>query len=122
MEEKPQPDRRKHFRFEVPLKVDVILDEGASGSETALSRDFSRFGIKIVLNNAQVASGATVFLNVESPVSHKSVPVVGEVAWAAKKPDGMEIGVEIQEMDNEVKSEILAYVYSEWKRSAAGKQ
>jgi hypothetical protein len=112
-------DKRKYLRFNCTLPAEIInLEPGQDLFKGAKIDDFSREGIKIILN-FDVHPDAEVDLNFRLPDSENSVPVKAKVIWSRSRESHIELGLRIEKMDAEAKSDLFDYLYSQWRKSRA---
>ena len=112
-------DKRKYLRFECTLPAEIInLEPGQDLFKGAKIDDFSREGIRIVLD-FDVHHDSELDLNFRLPDSEECVPVKAKVIWSRSKDSHIELGLRIEEMDTEAKSDLFDYLYSQWRKSRA---
>lgn len=109
-------ERRKFIRFNVPIEVRYRAPQGAiEGS--SLSRDFSREGIGLTLNE-RLAHGATLGLEMSIPGEIAPIIALGQVAWVketgAERRDRFDAGIKLTRISPFDKSKLLEYVYKKW--------
>ncbi len=107
-------EKRKFLRFECLLPVDLVKVDGKDHiSRKIEAHDFSREGIKLSINfNIEIGTNMEVKLHI--PEKELSVPVTGEITWVKSVDNRLEAGLRIKDMDNELKSEILNWIFPKW--------
>jgi len=107
-------EKRKFLRFECLLPADLIKVDGKDHINRKIeAHDFSREGIKLSINfNIEMGSNMEVKLHI--PEKKLSVPVTGEIIWVKSVDNRLEAGLRIKDMDNELKSEILNWIFPKW--------
>ncbi len=107
-------EKRKFLRFECLLPVDLVKVDGKDHiSRKIEAHDFSREGIKLSINfNIEMGTNMEVKLHI--PEKKLSVPVTGEIIWVKSVDNRLEAGLRIKDMDNELKSEILNWIFPIW--------
>jgi hypothetical protein len=104
-------ERRKDKRFECLLPAQVLQ---AEGKEKLVQRttvhDFSRKGLKLVVNIIALEPGADVDLEVYIPEKGLKTSVNAEIAWKKMAEDKLEIGLKIKDMNKSARKEILKWV------------
>ncbi|MBU4254979.1 MAG: PilZ domain-containing protein [Acidobacteria bacterium] len=112
-------DKRKYLRFDCTLPAEIInLEPGQELFKGAKIDDFSREGIKIILE-FDVHPDTELDLNFRLPDSEKNVPVKAKVIWSRAKDSHIELGLRIEKMDADAKSDLFDYLYSQWRKSRA---
>jgi hypothetical protein len=107
-------EKRKFLRFECLLPVDLVRVDGKDHiSRKIEAHDFSREGIKLSIN-FNIEIGTNMEVNLHIPEKKLSVPVTGEITWVKSVDNRLEAGLQIKEMDNELKSEILNWIFPKW--------
>ncbi len=107
-------ERRKFRRFDVSLDVAFKISKTSKESFTGVTRNFSRRGFCFESDAFAFALESPVELRVKLPDQDAFIPVSGNVAWKERVNDKCWIGIEMTEMDKEVKSQILDYAYDQW--------
>ena len=107
-------EKRKFLRFECLLPVDLVRIDGKDHiNKKVEAHDFSREGIKLSIN-FDIEMGSDMEVNLHIPDKKISVPVKGEIVWIKSVDNRLEAGLKIKEMDNELKSEILNWIFPQW--------
>ena len=107
-------EKRKFLRFECLLPVDLVKVDGKDHiSRKIEAHDFSREGIKLSIN-FNIEMGSNMEVNLHIPEKKLSVPVTGEIIWVKSVDNRLEAGLQIKNMDNELKSEILNWIFPQW--------
>ncbi len=107
-------EKRKFLRFECLLPVDLVKVDGKNHiSRNIEAHDFSREGIKLSIN-FNIEIGTNMEVNLHIPEKKLSVPVTGEITWVKSVDNRLEAGLRIKDMDNELKSEILNWIFPKW--------
>lgn len=107
-------EKRKFLRFECLLPVDLVKVDGKDQiSRNIEAHDFSREGIKLSIN-FNIEMGTNMEVNLHIPEKKLSVPVTGEIIWVKSVDNRLEAGLRIKDMDNELKSEILNWIFPKW--------
>jgi c-di-GMP-binding flagellar brake protein YcgR len=109
-------DQRKYLRFECLLPAEVVGVEEHSGmTEKALIDDFSRGGLKLVLNlDFDFLPGSKIELKCSLPEKTETAPAKAEVIWSRNEGGTWTLGLKILDMAPEARSEILGSCYSKW--------
>ena len=58
--------------------------------------------------------GSNMEVNLNIPEKKISVPVSGKIVWMKSVDNRLEAGLKINDMDNELKSEILNWIFPKW--------
>lgn len=107
-------ERRKYLRFECLLPVELVKVDGKNHiGRKITAHDFSREGIKLSIN-FDIEMGSNMEVNLHIPEKKISVPVSGEIVWVRSVDNRLEAGLKIKDMDNELKSEILNWIFPKW--------
>ncbi len=72
--------------------------------------DFSREGLKLIINFISLKPGSAMELELYVPETGLSISVSGEIAWSKGVKNRMEVGLKIKKMDEETKNEILSWI------------
>jgi c-di-GMP-binding flagellar brake protein YcgR len=109
-------DQRKYLRFECMLPAEVIKVEGQDGlTEKAQIEDFSRGGLKLVLNlDFNFLPGVKIELKCSLPDKTEAAPAKAEVIWSKNEGGTWCLGLKILDMAPEARSEVLDACYSQW--------
>jgi hypothetical protein len=109
-------DQRKYLRFECMLPAEIVKIGDEDGlSEKARIEDFSRGGLKLVLNlDFNFVPGAKIELKCPLPGKTEAAPARVEVIWSRNEGGTWSLGLKILDMAPEALSEILGTCYSEW--------
>jgi hypothetical protein len=104
-------ERRKEKRFECLLPAQVLKAEGKDKLvQRTTVHDFSRGGLKLVVNIIALEPGADVDLEVYVPEKGLKTSVNAEIAWKKMAEDKLEIGLKIKGMKKAAKKEILKWI------------
>ncbi len=107
-------EKRKYLRFECLLPVELVKVDGKNHIERKITaHDFSREGIKLSIN-FDIEMGSNMEVNLHIPEKKISVPVSGEIVWVRSVDNRLEAVLKIKDMDNELKSEILNWIFPKW--------
>jgi hypothetical protein len=107
-------EKRKFLRFECLLPADIVKVDGKDHINRKIeAHDFSREGIKLSIN-FNIELGTNMEVNLHIPEKKLSVPVTGEITWVKSVDNRLEAGLRIKDMDNELKSEILNWIFPKW--------
>lgn len=115
-------EKRKYLRFECLLPVDLVRIDGKDHiNKKVEAHDFSREGIKLSIN-FDIEMGSDMEVNLHIPDKKISVPVKGEIVWIKSVDNRLEAGLKIKEMDNELKSEVLNWIFPQWLEKKRGQK
>ena len=107
-------EKRKFLRFECLLPVELVKVDGKDHiTKKITAHDFSREGIKLSIS-FDFEMGTNMEVNLHIPEKNLSVPVTGEIARVKSVDNKLEAGLRIKDMDNELKSEILNWIFPKW--------
>ena len=107
-------EKREYLRFRISLDVDLV-GSGPSEPLSATVENFSRQGIGIILKNGRQPKGPEVDLNLHLESQESPIPAKGRITWMESRSGKNHMGVEIQKIDREAKSDILEMAYQKWK-------
>ena len=107
-------EKRKFIRFDIPLNVELMPSGDTSGYAMGITRNFSREGLALVSQDFDFKPAETIELRLSLPEKEMFVHVLGDVVWKKNVETKCLTGVKLRNMDKEVKSEILDYVYNIW--------
>lgn len=104
-------ERRKDKRFKCLLPAQVLQAEGKDKLiQRTTVHDFSRGGLKLVVNIITLEPGSDVELEVYVPEKGMKTSVNAEIAWKKMADDKLEIGLKIKDMKKGEKKEILKWI------------
>jgi len=109
-------DRRKFIRFDVPLKVEIGLKADINYIKEVTAKDFSREGVGLVLRDFDLAEGSQIQLKFFIPSRPEPIASSAVIKWAGKIDNKWQMGVKLEDMENSDKSQILDFVYEQWRR------
>ena len=111
-----EKEQRKYMRFECMLPAEVVKVESQNGmAEKARIDDFSRGGLKLVLNlDFDFVPGSKIDLLCSLPSKDTKVQANAEVMWSKNEAGTWSLGLKILDMDPEARSEILDSCYTQW--------
>ncbi len=102
------------MRFECLLPVELVSVDGRDHIDRKIeARDFSREGLKLSIN-FDLEMGSDMEVNLHIPEKKLSIPVKGKIVWVRSVDNRLEAGLKIKEMDNELKSQILNWIFPRW--------
>lgn len=115
-------EKRKYLRFECLLPTELIKLDGKDGiSKRIIAQDFSREGLKLSIN-FNLNPGSKIDLKIYLPEKKLSTSVSGEVVWVKSVDNKLEAGLKINEMNKELKSEILNWIFPKWIEKERGER
>jgi hypothetical protein len=104
-------ERRKDKRYKCLLPAHVLQAEGKDKLIQRITvHDFSRGGLKLVVNIVTLDPGSDVGLEVYVPEKGLKTQVNAEIAWKKMADDKLEIGLKIKDMKKGEKKEILKWI------------
>ena len=108
-------ERRRFMRFSITLQAVIEVEVNGKDPSQAKILEFSREGLRLFIPKDNLFDKQSLKLKVYLP--HRVLPVLlgGFVKWMKQKDDGWELGVKIEHVNTEEKSEILDYAYKLWK-------
>lgn len=108
-------ERRKCLRFGCSIPTEVIEVEGehklVQGAEVL---DFSRDGLKLIVNFIAPEPGSNMALKLFLPEKQYVASVIGEIIWRKYVDNKLEVGIRIKQMENQAKGEVLSWVFPRW--------
>ncbi len=104
-------ERRKDKRYKCLLPAQVLQAEGKEKLVQRTSvHDFSRGGLKLVVNIITLDPGSDVELELYVPEKGLKTTLRAEIAWKKMAGDKLEIGLKIKDMKRGAKKEILKWI------------
>ncbi len=104
-------ERRKDKRYKCLLPAHVIEAEGKERFvQRTTVHDFSRGGLKLVVNIVTLDPGSDVGLEVYVPEKGLKTLVNAQIAWKKMTEDKLEIGLKIKDMKKADKKELLKWI------------
>jgi c-di-GMP-binding flagellar brake protein YcgR len=109
-------DQRKFLRFECMLPAEIIKVEEQGGlAEKARINDFSRGGLKLVLNlDFNFVPGSKVDFQCSLPDKADAALARAETVWSRNESGTWSLGLKILDMDPEARAAVLDSCYSQW--------
>ncbi len=105
-------DKRKYSRFRCFLPTEITKSDGdVEIVKRASILNLSEIGIKLHLK-LNIKKGSHIKLNVYFPEKKMFTPITAEVSWVEMVEDNLEAGLEITDMDEKAKQEILDWISS----------
>jgi c-di-GMP-binding flagellar brake protein YcgR len=107
-------ERRKHQRYKCLLPAEILkTGEKKSLLERATIRDFSREGLKLIVN-FNLNLGSNMEIKIYLPEKNLTTSIVGEIVWLKQAENRMEAGLKIKDMDKKAREEILNWLLPKW--------
>lgn len=109
--EKSPKDRRAYLRLDVELEVDYRLSGQTGGLISAMSKNISPNGIKI-LSSQKASLGAFLDLTIKFPCSKEVCAAVGEVIWLRQARENAEyynMGIKFKDIDLSCLTNLLVH-------------
>lgn len=103
-------ERREAPRFSVDLYVSRINQQSLSGK----IKDFSRRGMRVILNTPNIQEQADLQLEIQQPDYNNPVSVTSSVAWKKCFEGKCEAGLRFKNFPVQTKADFLAYGYNKW--------
>ena len=118
-------ERRKDRRYKCLLPAEVLKTKGKGKLvERTTVHDFSRGGLKLVINITAIDPGSDIELKLYVPEKGLKTSLKAEIAWRKFVGDKLEVGLKIKDMEEEAKNEILNWIAptrletkKKWKKS-----
>jgi hypothetical protein len=117
LKNKVTDERRKFRRYKCLLPAEVLKTEGKDKFiERTSVHDFSSGGLKLIINFITPDPGSDMELKLYVPEKGLKASLKAEMAWKKFADDKLEVGLKIKEMNKNLKSEILNWVFPNgWK-------
>jgi c-di-GMP-binding flagellar brake protein YcgR len=114
-------EKRKYFRFDCPVPVQLIRIEGGKRVvQKATLDEMSRDGLKLTFSfNLDLRPGSEVNFKLNLPEKRLTSKVIGEIIWIKPKGKKLEMGLKIKDMSKILKSELVDLVYTKWREAKA---
>jgi hypothetical protein len=114
-------EKRKYFRFDCPVSVQLIRIEGGKRVvKKATLDEISRDGLKLTFSfDFNLCPGSNVDFKLNIPEKRLTSKVLGEIIWIKPKGKKVEMGLKIKDMNRILKSELMDLVYAKWRESKA---
>lgn len=108
---KKSEDRRKHRRHKCLLPAEILKAEGKDKFIERVSiHDFSRGGLKLIINFITPDPGSNIELKLYVPEKELKTSLKAEIVWKKFLDDKLEIGLKITDMEEETKDEIISWL------------
>ncbi len=114
-------EKRKYFRFDCPVPVQLIQTEGGKRVvKKATLDEVSREGLKLIFSfDLDLRPGSEVNFKLNIPEKQLTSRVVGEIVWCQHRGKKMEMGLKIKDMDKILRSELMDLIYAKWRQARA---
>jgi c-di-GMP-binding flagellar brake protein YcgR len=114
-------EKRKYFRFDCPVPVQLIQIEGGKRVvKKATLDEISRDGLKLTFSfDFNLCPGSEVDFKLNIPEKRLTSKVLGEIIWIKPKGKKVEMGLKIKDMSKILKSELVDLVYTKWREAKA---
>ncbi len=107
-------EKRKYLRFECLLPAELIKIDGKDQlGRKITAKDISREGLRLSIN-FDINPGSNLEIILLVPEKDLVIPVSGEIVWTKTIDNRLEAGLKIKEMDPELKSELLNWIFPKW--------
>ncbi len=108
--------QRRCLRFTFPGRVDVTLDQDQTNSFSARTINFSRHGIGLETDDPCFSDFSSIQMNLfPGWDSSSKVSLQGRIVWRKQQGGRCHVGVAIDEMNAQEKSDLLERSYYFWK-------
>jgi c-di-GMP-binding flagellar brake protein YcgR len=115
-------EKRKYTRSQCVLPAEVIKIEGKDRiSIRTTAHDLSDEGLKLTIN-LNLDPGSTVDLKLYLPEKKLSTLLSGEIIRVKSIDKKLEVGLRIKEIDDNLKSELLSWVFPKWQEKETEKK
>jgi len=115
---KKSEERRKYRRYKCLLPAEVLKTKGKDKFvKRATVHDFSRGGLKLIINFITLDPGSDIELEIYVPEKGLKTSLKAEIAWKKFVDDKLEVGLKIKEMGEETKNEIFNWVVPSWSKT-----
>ena len=113
-----EDDKRKYFRFECLIPVDLVeMGDPDAKPEGALIDNLSREGMRLVFDLGRAfQEGDKVRFQIQTPEDNRVCRMTGEVIWSRSQGEKIEVGLRLQETEKCSKSELLDLGYEAWRK------
>lgn len=107
-------NRRKFFRFEVPLNLAFKPHRGQIPFSFGRTRNFSRKGFCFQSDDFDYPQEQVLEFKVEMPGADVIINVLGDIVWSRRIGETALTGVRLRDMHTESRWKILDYCYQQW--------
>ena len=109
-------ERRRYLRFECVFPAEIVkFGTYFNFSERAAVLDFSREGLKLIIDYIYLNSCPNLEIKLNIPEINLSTSILAKVCWSKYVSyNKVEIGLKIIYMDRDAKSAILNWVFPKW--------
>jgi c-di-GMP-binding flagellar brake protein YcgR len=115
-------ERRKHQRYKCLFPAEILkTGEKKSLLERASVRDFSREGLKLIIN-FNLNLGSNMEIKIYMPEKNIITSIVGEIVWFKHAENKMEAGLKIKDMDQRAREEIVNWLLPKWQEDEEKKK
>jgi len=115
---KKSEERRKYRRYKCLLPAEVLKIKGKYKLvKRTTVHDFSRGGLKLIINFITLDSGSDIELKLYVPEKGLKTSLKAEIAWRKFVDDKLEVGLKIKDMGEEANNEILNWVVPSWSKT-----
>lgn len=115
-------EKRKFTRSKCFLPAELLKSEGRHGLiERVAVRDFSLEGLKLVVD-FNLNPGFILESRLYIPEKKLSASFSGEIMWNKFVDSKLEAGLKIRQMNEELKGEIIDWVFPKWMERERGEK
>lgn len=107
-------EKRKSYRLKCLFPAEVLK---AGSNQMFIDKgtihDFSRDGLKLAIN-FKLKPGSQMEVKLFLPEQKLSTSLSGEIMWSRCSGNKMEVGLKINNMDQQAKDEVLNWAFPAW--------
>ena len=108
---KPQEERRKRIRVEIPLSIALISKKNVIHS--AKTKDISPHGLRFETDAEDIAVNDEIELKIDIPEARNPVHAKEKIVWKKKLSEDVDasqdVGCELTEIEEDNKNTLLEY-------------
>ncbi|MBD3415129.1 MAG: PilZ domain-containing protein [Candidatus Aminicenantes bacterium] len=106
-------ERRKYFRFDCSCFGEARFQN--SSVEKVSIKNLSVQGLKIVSGHQCISIGDPVEVRIDIPGRQIPPLVSGQIRWIHEEPESTELGIQLNELNNDTRRELMDYGFSVWR-------
>jgi hypothetical protein len=107
-------EKRKFVRFDISLDLKFKPKREASDYSSGITRNFSRKGFSFESQDLNLTPHNILDFEIKHPQEDMYISVMGNIAWKKQAEDKYLVGINLLDIQNEIKWDILDYAYNRW--------
>lgn len=107
-------DRRKNWRFNIPLDMEFVSLKGEIIYSPGKTRDFSREGLSFISGSVNSSPEEPIMIKFELLHDNTHIYALADIKWKRQLASKYLVGVKIRRIDQESRSKKLRFPFNIW--------